>query len=180
MSEIRGSLYREWFSIHDSSSARSAQVRRGFFARQARPFDTRQTAKPLAPSSGPVVDRKSASVRMTDRMSWFTMPIFKMVMEHGVHVFKVQGNVELPSVSDEELHQLVCSGFCSQTERGCLVLPLVVLVTSPATVWGWCSFLLWLTCAIFCCLFGVDQLCCPARTNYSMFLEPSPSWVGPP
>ena len=38
-------------------------------------------------SVAPVVDRKSARVRIADWMSGFKMPIFKMVMEHGVHVF---------------------------------------------------------------------------------------------
>ena len=38
---------------------------------------------------------------------------------------------------------------------------------------GLVLFLLWLTCATFCCLFGVDQLsCAPARINYPVLLEP--------
>ena len=64
-------------------------------------------------------------MRIADWMSGFTMPIFKMVMEHGVRVFEVHEKTELPSVSDEELHQLVtvvsraidARSFCSFLRR---------------------------------------------------------------
>ena len=58
-------------------------------------------------SLAPVVDRKSARVCITDQLSGFTMPIFKMVMETRCHVFKVQEKEELPRVSDEEWRQVV-------------------------------------------------------------------------
>ena len=48
----------------------------------------------------PVVGWKNARVSNTDLLSGLTMPIFKMVMEHGVHVFKVHEKAELPGVSD--------------------------------------------------------------------------------
>ena len=91
------------------------------FVRQGRPWDERWTEKLLAPlskaanqliafhfqhtegiSPAPVVDRKSARVCITDQLSGFTMPIFKMVMEHGVMSSRC-----MKKVSDEEWRQVV-------------------------------------------------------------------------
>ena len=74
------------------------------FVRHARQWDERLTVKLLLSfaanqlitshfqhtegiTAALVVDRKNARVRITDWMSGFTMPIFKMVMEHCVHEF---------------------------------------------------------------------------------------------
>ena len=51
----------------------------------------------------PVDARKNIRVCITDKLSGFTMHLFKIVLERGVHVFKLREKAELPGVSAEHL-----------------------------------------------------------------------------
>ena len=139
----------ENFFRYGRSSARSAQVRRGFFLvvkpgrlahvrrrssgiplwKAATQVTTAHFQNTAGISVAPVVDRKSARVCITDKMSGFKMSIFKMVVEHGVHVFKVEEKAELPGMSEEELHQLVAAA--SAAKRSVVVLFFPSLCSSP-------------------------------------------------
>ena len=98
------------------------------FVRQARAFDERQMGKLLALpvrcskklitshfkftpgiDAAPVADRKNARVRIVDKLSGFTMLSFKIVMEHGAHVFKIHEKAQLSGVSKAELEELVAT-----------------------------------------------------------------------
>ena len=59
--------------------------------------------------AAPVVDRKSARVCIVDKLSGFSMPIYKVVMEHGAQVFKIHEKGELPAVSNSELEELLAT-----------------------------------------------------------------------
>ena len=54
-----------------------------------------------------MVDRKNARVWTADKELGVTMPVFKMVMKNGAHVFKVHEKAELPGVPQEEFKRLV-------------------------------------------------------------------------
>ena len=54
----------------------------------------------------PVFDGKNARVCITAKLSGFTMLLLKVVMELGVHVFKVHEEAELPGISEEDLQEL--------------------------------------------------------------------------
>ena len=88
------------------------------FVRQARAYDERQMGKLLAPSrfqytpgieAAPVVDRRNATVCIVDKLSGFSMPMFKVVMKRGAHAFKVHEKEELPGVSNAELEELLAT-----------------------------------------------------------------------
>ena len=74
------------------------------------------------------------------------MPLFKMAVEHGVHVFKVHEKAELTGVSSEELHQLVATASAAKRRT-------VVKFTS----W-WCLPSLLRPCGV-CAPFPLACLC---------------------
>ena len=100
-------------------------IGRRFLVRQAGAFEERQMRIRLAPlwksanqllsthfkntggiQATPVFDGKNARVCITAKLSGFTMLLLKVVMELGVHVFKVHEEAELPGISEEDLQEL--------------------------------------------------------------------------
>ena len=97
------------------------------FVRQARAFDEGQMEMRLPPlwtagyklitnpllntgiRAAPVVHRKNARVCIVDKLSGFSMPIFKMVTERGTLVFKVHEKDELTGVTTVELEELLAT-----------------------------------------------------------------------
>ena len=100
-----------------------------------------------------VVDRRNC---ITDKMSRFTMPMFKMVMEHGVHVFKVHEEAELTTVLDEELHRLVTAASAAKRSAVVWFFPWLRLPLTCGRV-GSALLFLWLACATFCCPFDLPS-----------------------
>ena len=58
--------------------------------------------------AAPVV-HKNVRVCSVDKLSGFSMQIFKVVMEYGVHVFIIHEKAELPGVSNAEIEELLAT-----------------------------------------------------------------------
>ena len=96
--------------------------------RQAGAYDERQMGKLLAPLWGavsrlitnrfqntegnqaaPVVDKMNVRVCVVDKLSGFSMPIFKVVAKHGGHTFKTHEKAELSGVTNADLEELLAT-----------------------------------------------------------------------
>ena len=66
---------------------------------------------------------------IADKLSGFTMPLFKIVMERGAHGFKVHERAELPGVSAAELEELVSTASASKGDDVICLSPFCARVT---------------------------------------------------
>ena len=56
--------------------------------------------------AAPVIHRKNARVCTLDKLTGFSIPILKVVAEHGAHIFKMHEKTERPSVTNADLQGL--------------------------------------------------------------------------
>ena len=73
---------------------------------------------------------------MVEKLAGFTMPMFKTVMEHGAHVFKIHEKTAILGVSNVELEGLLAKAHAPRRERRQLAAHVLLLrPLSPFFVW---------------------------------------------
>ena len=109
--------------------------------------------------AAPVVDRRNATMYIVDKISGFSMPIFKVVMERGAHAFKVHEKEQLCGVSLQTSR--------SYWRRHVHPAGTSLCSGARAVVVALVSFLVWTGSS---CFAGIEPFSCPpAKGHFPSF-----------